>query len=78
MNIGELSNALGTVLQIKPLLKMYDGEPTAERVRTNNGTTTRLADLLSELVPLEQVALVHTHAPDRAEALRQKVQYLLP
>jgi DegV family protein with EDD domain len=69
---------LGTVLQIKPLLRMYDGNPTAERVRTRERATQRLITLLSDLVPLEQVALVHTHAPDRAEALRQRVQDLLP
>jgi DegV family protein with EDD domain len=70
--------SLGTVLQIKPLLKMYDGNPTAERVRTRNRATKRLINLLSDLVPLEKVALVHTHAPDRAEALRQQAQHLLP
>jgi DegV family protein with EDD domain len=70
--------SLGTVLQIKPLLKMYDGNPTAERVRTRNRATKRLISLLSDLVPLEKVALVHTHAADRAEALRQQVQHLLP
>jgi DegV family protein with EDD domain len=69
---------LGSVLQIKPLLKMYDGEPTAERVRTRKRATERLISLLSDLVPLEQVALVHTQAPDRAEDLRQRVQHLLP
>jgi DegV family protein with EDD domain len=69
---------LGSVLQIKPLLKMYDGNPTAERVRTRKRATGRLISLLSDLVPLEQVALVHTHAPDRAEELRQRVQHLLP
>ncbi|MDH4209349.1 MAG: DegV family protein [Anaerolineae bacterium] len=69
---------LGTVLQVKPLLKMYDGNPTAERVRTRERATKRLITLLSDLVPLEQVALVHTHAPDRAEELRQRVQHLLP
>jgi DegV family protein with EDD domain len=69
---------LGTVLQIKPLLKMYDGNPTAERVRTRKRAIERVISLLSDLVPLEQVALVHTHAPDRAEDLRQRVQHLLP
>jgi DegV family protein with EDD domain len=69
---------LGSVLQIKPLLKMYDGNPTAERVRTHKRATERLISLLSDLVPLERVALVHTHAPDRAKALRQRVQHLLP
>jgi DegV family protein with EDD domain len=69
---------LGTVLQIKPLLKMYDGNPTAERVRTRKRAIDRLISLLSDLVPLEQVALVHTHAPDRAQDLRQRVQHLFP
>ncbi len=69
---------LGSVLRIKPLLKMYDGNPTSERVRTREGAITRLMGLLSDLVPLERVALVHTHAPDRAEDLRQRVQHLLP
>jgi DegV family protein with EDD domain len=69
---------LGSVLQIKPLLKMYDGNPTAERVRTRQRAIERLISLLSDLVPLERVALVHTHAPDRAEDLRQRVQHLLP
>jgi DegV family protein with EDD domain len=69
---------LGNLLQFKPLLKMHEGNPTAERVRTNNGATNRLMRILSELVPLEEVALVHSHAPDRAEALRQKALRLLP
>jgi fatty acid-binding protein DegV len=70
--------AMGSLLQMKPLLKMYDGNPTAERVRTNNGATERLVSLLSDLSPLERVAFVHAHAPAKAEALRQKVQHLLP
>ncbi len=34
---GRLNNimaGLGSLLQLKPLLKMYDGEPTSEQVRT--------------------------------------------
>jgi DegV family protein with EDD domain len=69
---------LGSVLRIKPLLRMYDGNPTAERVRTRKRAVGRLVSLLNDLVPLEQVALVHTHAPDRAEDLRQRVHHLLP
>ena len=70
--------ALGTLLQMKPLLKMYDGNPTAERVRTNNGATERLVSLMSDLAPFERVAFVHSHAPAKADSLRQKVQHLLP
>lgn len=69
---------LGSMLQIKPLLKMYDGNPTAERVRTRKRASERLVSLLNDLVPLERVALVHTHAPDGAEDLWRRVQHLLP
>ena len=68
---------LGNLLQIKPLLKMHDGDPTAERVRTSNGAANRLISLLSDLAPLEQVAVVHSHAPDKAESLRQRARHLL-
>jgi len=69
---------LGSWLQMKPLLKMHQGEPSAEKVRTTEHATERLISLLKELVPLEKVALVHTHALERAEDLRQKVRHLLP
>lgn len=69
---------LGSWLQVKPLLKMHQGEPEAEKVRTTEHATNRLIDLLKELVPLEKVALVHTHALERAEELRQMIQHLLP
>jgi DegV family protein with EDD domain len=70
--------ALGSWLQMKPLLKMHAEEATAERIRTTEHATERLISLLSDLVPLEKVALVHTHALDRVAELRQKVQHLLP
>lgn len=70
--------SLGSLLRVKPLLRMYDGEPTAGRVRTRKRAIQRLVSWLSGLVPLEKAALVHTHAPDRAEDLRQRVQHLLP
>jgi fatty acid-binding protein DegV len=63
---------------MKPLLKMHAGEATAEKIRTTEHATERLISLLSDLVPLEKVALVHTHALDRVEELRQRVRHLLP
>ena len=69
---------LGTLLQIKPFLKMYNGEPTAERTRTRKGAMKRLVELLEQASPLEKVALVHTQAADRAKALLEEVRALLP
>jgi DegV family protein with EDD domain len=71
-------SALGTLLRIKPFLKMYDGNPTAERVRTRRAAVKRLVELLREHSPLEKVAILHTNAADRARALRQEVRDLLP
>jgi DegV family protein with EDD domain len=69
---------IGELLQIKPLLIMTDGNPTVERVRTNNGATRRLVKMLTDLAPLEKVALVHTHDFDKAKALKRQVQHILP
>jgi len=69
---------LGSLLQVKPLLKMYDGDPTSERIRTRGQALGRLVDLLAERAPLERLALLHTHAPDSAEAFRQRIAHLLP
>jgi len=71
-------SALGTLLQIKPFMKMYNGELTAERVRTRHGAMKRLVELLEEYGPYEKVALLHSHARQRAEALLQEVSGLLP
>jgi DegV family protein with EDD domain len=69
---------LGSLLQIKPLLKMHEGNPTSERVRTRNGATRRLLDLLEARKPFERVAVVHTHASDRAEQVQTEAVQLLP
>jgi DegV family protein with EDD domain len=69
---------LASVLQIKPLIKMYNGEPEMERVRTTTKAVARLLELTAELGPLEELAVVHTHALDKAEALRQQARHLFP
>lgn len=69
---------LGNLLQIKPLLKMYEGVAGSERVRTRDQAFKRLVALVAERAPLEKLAIVHTHAAEAAEALRQQIAHLLP
>jgi DegV family protein with EDD domain len=69
---------LGELLQIKPLLKMYNGDPTAERVRTRKNAIKRVVELLQEAAPFEQVAILHSSASNRARALLDEVKHLLP
>ena len=71
-------STVGEVLQIKPLLKMYDGVSGAERVRTRMQAVQRLVELLREHAPYEQVALLHSAAKERASALLEEVRPLLP
>jgi DegV family protein with EDD domain len=70
--------ALGSLLQVKPILKMYEGDATAERVRTRAGAMRRLKELLAAHAPLEQVALLHSGAEARALELLEEVRDLLP
>jgi DegV family protein with EDD domain len=70
--------ALGTILQIKPLLKMYDGQSSAERLRTRAGAVRRLKELLSTHAPYERVAVLHSGAEARARSLMEEVHPVLP
>lgn len=67
---------LGSVLKIKPILIMHDGEPTGERVRTRERALARLIEFIGELGPLEELALVHTNAAQEAKELFQRSKHL--
>lgn len=69
---------VGSLLQIKPILRMHNGNPTSEKVRTYKRAMDRLVGILMEISPFEQIAMVHTCAPQRAEALKQRMAHLLP
>jgi len=70
--------SIASLLHVKPLLRMYDGNPTSERVRTTGKAIRRLIELLEQAAPLERVALVHTHSPEKADYLRRQASHLMP
>ena len=49
-----------------------------ERVRTRKAALARVVDLLEGLGPLEELALVHTHAPEEVGALARQASHLIP
>jgi DegV family protein with EDD domain len=69
---------LGSLLQLKPILTMYDGKPGSERVRTTERALKRVVEMLRSVGELERVALVHTHAHERVRELRVLAGSLLP
>jgi DegV family protein with EDD domain len=76
--LSRFQSSLGSALQIKPVLRMHAGDFHMERVRTRNGASSRVIELLTELAPFETMALVHTHASEKAQLLRQLAANLLP
>jgi DegV family protein with EDD domain len=76
--VNALAAGLGSILQIKPLLKMYNGKPGSERVRTHKRAEQRLLEELEKSMPFEKVAMVHTNAPERVEKFRKQARHILP
>ena len=76
--LTQFQAGLATLLRILPLLKMYNGTAEMERVRTRDKAIKRLLQLLSEVGPLERLAIVHTNAPEEAAALHERARSLIP
>jgi DegV family protein with EDD domain len=71
-------STIGEMLQIKPLLKMYDGVSGVERLRTRKNAIARLVDMLHTYSPFEKIAFLHTDALEQTRALLEEVRELLP
>ena len=71
-------SGIGNLLQIKPILRMYDGSPTVERVRTQSKAILTMLNWLKQIGKLERAAIVHTHAAERAQELLHLAADLLP
>ena len=69
---------LGEILQIKPLLHMNLGKPSAHRTRTKRRATERLFEWLNEYAPYERLAVVHAGVQEEAEAMRERIKEFLP
>lgn len=69
---------LGEILQIKPLLHMNRGNPSAHRARTQSRATERLMEWLREYAPYERLAIVHAGVQSEAEAMLERIQEFLP
>ncbi len=71
-------STIGTILRIKPLLYMHNGDPTTERIRTRKKAQLRLVELLYKFSPFEKVALIHASARELAQELLQEIKHILP
>ena len=75
--IGKAQALLGTLLSIKPILKVADGEVhPLERIRTRSKALERLYQLASECAPLVSAAVLHSTTPEEAARLKEHLKSL--
>lgn len=77
--IGKASAFLGSLLSIKPILMIRDGEAhPVERVRTRERGLRRLVETIKGLSPITEASILYTTTLDEAESLRDRLSDLLP
>jgi DegV family protein with EDD domain len=75
--VGKTVAVLGTLLNIKPLIEVRDSAVLPlERVRTRRKSIERLIELVIELGPLEELAVLHSNAPQEAQRLAEEISFL--
>ncbi|MBI4337241.1 MAG: DegV family protein [Chloroflexi bacterium] len=77
--IGKAQAFLGSLLSIKPLLGLKEGEiHPLERPRSRKKGLDRLVELARERAPLREAAVMHTTTPADAEMLAGRLAALVP
>lgn len=72
--IGRAAAMMGTMLRVKPLLLVQNGELVPlENVRTLRRALQRLLEIVEGWAPLEEAAVIHAAAPELAEEVRQRL-----
>ena len=65
--IGRAAALAGTLLNVKPILSVRDGEVApVERVRTMNGAVRRLVELVGAQGPVERLGVIHADSASHA------------
>jgi DegV family protein with EDD domain len=77
--IGKAQAFLGSVLNVKPILKLRDGEVhPVERPRNLDRGVRRLAELARQYAPLRQLGVIYSTEPERATDLKHLLSDLIP
>ena len=77
--IGRAQATLGSLLNVKPLLTVVEGEVAPKaRVRSRRQGLEKIVELLRDLLPLRGLAAFHCGAPDLLPLLSQQLKTLVP
>jgi len=76
--VGKLAGALGSLLNVKPIIKVEDGVLEAfQNVRTRGKALERIVELTAEAVGTTEpvkIGIPHAEVPDEAEELRKRLE----
>jgi DegV family protein with EDD domain len=76
--IGKAQSLMGSVLNVKPLLTLKDGEfLPAGRVRTYSKAKERLFEFVKDGGQIEIALVVHSTTPDEAQAMADRLSSLI-
>jgi DegV family protein with EDD domain len=76
--IGKAQSFLGSMLNVKPILTLQDGEAhPLERVRNSSRAVRRLVELTRLEAPLRKLAVIYSTEPQQAQGLMEDLSGLL-
>jgi len=77
--VGKAQAFLGSILRVKPILRLSDGEVLpVERPRTQAKALARLLELAKQLGPAKRVAVIYSTEEEEARHLRRNLTDLAP
>ena len=77
--IGKARAFMGSVLSVKPILRLQDGAAhPVERPRNRDRAIRRLVELAQDLAPVQRLAVIYSTDPERMATLKQDLNGLLP
>ena len=77
--VGWARAGIGSLLQIKPVIEVRDGEvPIVARVRTFARALDEMIKLVHETAPLDRLAILYTSDQDSAQQLFEKLKDIAP
>jgi DegV family protein with EDD domain len=77
--IGKAQAFVGSMLSVKPILRILDGEVhPLERPRNRQRATRRLVEMTREMVPVRQLGVIYSTDPDPAQAVLEELSGLVP
>ena len=77
--IGKAQAMIGSVLKIKPMIIVRDGEVTPlGKARTFQKALVKMKQTARDFAPLESLAVMHSTTPEAAEAVADDLKVLLP